>query len=435
MVARGVRSADWSPDEADFALVRVVPGGHQVEYPIGRVLARGAGMGDLRLSPDGRHLAVARHPTLGDDRGFVEILDRQGRAVATSETFGSLEGLAWAPGGGEVWFTAVGVGVKNSLQVLDLEGAERSLLQTIGRLVLHDVAPDGRLLVSRSVLRAEILFQRADQPGVVDLSWLDVSGAAALSPRGDTILFYEGGEGGGPDYTAFTRSTDGGSPPMRLGEGRALDLSPDGRWALVVPVTRPERLVLLPTGPGEARTIQGPGGMVAHDAGGWLPDGQTLFITGRDADGRRATWLVDEEGGVPHRLSLPEGRFLTRSTFSPDGAEFVARCPSPDPRPCRYPRAEGSPRPVPGAEAGWEAIRWGPQGRIYFRDRPGVGAAPSLRRVDPATGEVEVLARLAPADPTGVLTVYRVLVTPDGGAWAFNVIRRQSDLFIATLGL
>ena len=431
MVARNVRAADWTANGATFALARELKEGYQLEYPVGRPLRRVPSLTALRLSPDGEHLAFSQHPTLGDDRGFVVIVDRTGRALATSATFGSLEGLAWSPQGDEVWFTAAGVGVKNSLRALGLDGRERVLLESIGRLVLHDVAADGRLLISRSTLRAEILFQRAGEPDVVDLSWLDVSAVAALSPDGDTILFYEGGEGGGPDYTTFVRRTDG-STPLRLGDGRAFDLSPDGRWALVIPVTRPDRILLLPTGAGETRQIRGPGGMVRHDAAGWLPDGETLFVTGRDETDRRSSWLIDVEGGRPRRLPLPEGRSLTRDTFSPDGSVFVEGCPVPDRHPCLYAVAGGSPRRLAGAETGWEAIGWDRQGRVFFRDRPGVGMPVSLHRLDPATGSGELITQLSPRDPTGVFSVYRVFVTPDAGAWVFNIIRRQSDLFIAT---
>ncbi|MCG6924682.1 MAG: winged helix-turn-helix domain-containing protein [Acidobacteria bacterium] len=431
MVARGVRAADWTARGSAFALARELKEGYQLEYPIGHSLLRVPSVGALRLSPDGEHLAFSQHPTLADDRGFAMIVDREGSVLARSATFGSLEGLAWSPRGDEVWFTAAGLGVKNSLRALGLDGRERMLLESIGRLVLHDVAPDGRLLISRSTLRAEISFQRAGEPDVVDLSWLDVSAVAALSPDGDTVLFYEGGEGGGPDYTTFTRRTDG-SRPVRLGDGRAFDLSPDGRWAAVIPVTSPDRVLLLPTGAGEPRQIRGPGGMVTHDAAGWLSDGETLFVTGRDGNDRRSTWLVDMQGRQPRRLPLPEGRYLTRNTFSPDGTVFVAGCPPPDRNPCLYPVAGGSPRRIPGAGASWTAIGWDRQGRVFFRDRPGLGRTVNLHRLDPGTGSGEVITPLTPPDPTGIFSLYRAFVTPDASAWAFNVIRRQSDLFIAT---
>jgi hypothetical protein len=106
----------------------------------------------LRLSPDGRYLAIAYHPTLEDDRGLVVILDREGRRVASTREWASLDGLAWAKGGREVWFTASEVGADNSLRALDTDGRVRSVLAGTGRLVLHDVASDRRMLLERTTL-------------------------------------------------------------------------------------------------------------------------------------------------------------------------------------------------------------------------------------------------------------------------------------------
>ena len=52
--------------------------------------------------------------------------------------------------------------------------------------------------------------------------------SVALSADGKTLLFYESGEGGGERYSIYVRPTDGGLP-VRLGEGRAMSLSPDGK--------------------------------------------------------------------------------------------------------------------------------------------------------------------------------------------------------------
>ena len=106
------------------------------------------------------------------------------------------------------------------------------VLASTGRLVLHDTAPDGRVLLERATVRSEIVYRRAGESEDRDLSWLDYSAVAGISPSGDTVLFYESGEGGGPEYSTFLRNSDG-SPPVRVGAGRALDLSPDGQLRAV----------------------------------------------------------------------------------------------------------------------------------------------------------------------------------------------------------
>jgi DNA-binding winged helix-turn-helix (wHTH) protein/WD40 repeat protein len=428
-VLEPVVAADWAPDGTGFAVARDTESSFRIELPIGHVLEETpVRPSRLRLSPDGRHLAIAFHPTLDDDRGLVVVLDREGRRVAATPEWASLDGLAWAPHGREVWFTASEVGADNSLRALSLDGRVRTVLSGMGRLVLHDAAPDGRVLLERAALRCEVLFHRAGEVKDRDLSWLDFSAVEAISPDGKTVLFFESGQGGGPGYATFLRRTDG-SPPVRVGSGRALGLSPDGSWVLSVSVSHPDHLDLTPTGPGENRTIRLPG-VVAHEEGGFVGDGRRIFATGRDGQAKRATWLTDLDGTAPQRLPLPEGRILRQNTFSPDGSRFVASCPDSG-LPCFYDTAAGNPTPVPGVQKGWGTVGFDARGRLYFRDRT-KRVPERLIRLDPASGHATPIADLAPSDRAGVLAVLGVHVAANGEAWAYSVMRRLSDLHVVT---
>ena len=424
-----ILAADWNADGRDFAVARLEANHFRIEFPAGRVLAETTTRpGRLRISPDARHIALTEHPVLNDDRGLVVILDRTGRRVAATPEWASLEGLAWSPGGSEVLFTASEAGADNSLRGLSLEGQLRVVLSSTGRLVLHDLASDGRVLLERATVRSEIVFRRAGESEDRDLSWLDYSAVAGISPSGDTVLFYESGEGGGPEYTTFLRHTDG-SPPVRVGLGRALDVSPDGRLVLSVDIRDPKALDLTPTGPGETRKIRIPE-FVAHDDAGFLADSRRIFVTGRDDSGRRATWLTDVDGKDPRTLPLPEGRFLRQSTFSSDGSRFVAACPEGGAS-CRYDTAAGRPTPIPGTEKGWMAVGIDTRGRLYYRTRKPV-QSDRLLRLDPATGRATPLAELVPRDRAGAFGVLDVTVAANGEAWAYTLLRRLSDLHVVT---
>jgi DNA-binding winged helix-turn-helix (wHTH) protein len=425
-VLKGVLAADWAGDGADFAVVRDAKDGLRIELPVGRVLGPVARVSRVRVSPDGRHVAIAEHPTLDDDRGLVAILDRDGRRVARTGEWASLDGIAWAPGGREVWLTASAVGADNAVHALSLDGRVRPVLAGMGRLVLHDVAPDGRALLERATLRSEVLYRRAGEDEDEDLSWLDFSAVEGLSPDGGTILFYESGQGGGPGYSTFLRKTDG-TPPVRVGSGRALGLSPDGAWVLSVSLGQPDHLDLTPTGPGETRRIELPG-VVAHEEAGFVGDGRRVFVTGRDAQGRRGTWLVALDGSAPRRLPLPEGRILLQNTFTPDGSRFVASCPEGG-LPCFYDTVAGRPVPVPGVEKGWSPVGFDQRGRLYLRDSSR-RMPERLLRLDPATGRATPLGELAPRDRVGATGVLGVHVAASGDAWAYSVMRRLSDLHV-----
>jgi hypothetical protein len=427
-VLKGVVAADWAQDGSDFATVRSGKDGYQLEFPAGKVVARVTHVSRLRLSPDGRHLAVAEHPILGDDRGLVTILDRSGRRVAATPEWASLDGIAWSADGREVWLTASAVGADNALHALSLDGRVRPLMSGMGRLVLHDVAPDGRVLLERATLRTEMLFRRAGEAEDRDLSWLDFSSPQGLTPDGGTVLFYESGQGGGADYSTFLRRTDG-SLPVRIGAGRALDLSPDGKWVLSVSLSKPDSVELAPTGPGESRRIRVPG-LVAHEAAGFVAGPDRVFLTGRDASGRRSTFIMDVAGGEPRRLPLPEGEILMRNTFSPDGGRFVAPCPE-LPQPCLYDTVAGRPAPVPGTQKGWMTVGFDARGRLYFRDRSR-RLPETLWRLDLATGRATAVSEIAPRDRAGVLAIPDLRVSADGAAWTYNVMRRLSELHLVT---
>jgi len=428
-VLKDVAAADWTADGRDFAVARSEAERFKIEFPPGRVLAETAARPSrLRISPDARYVAFTEHPTLNDDRGLVTVVDREGRRVAATPEWASLDGLAWAPGGREVWFTAAEAGADNALRSLALDGRVRLVLASTGRLVLHDTAADGRVLLERATLRSEIVFRRAADGEDRDLSWLDFSAVVGISPDGDTLLFFESGEGGGPEYTTFLRRTDG-SPPVRLGAGRALDLSPDGRSVLTVDVRNASGLDLTPTGPGEIRKIR-VAGLAAHEDAGFLADSRRIFVTGRDASGRRATWLTDVDGKDPRALPLPEGLILRQNTFSQDGTRFVASCPDSD-AVCFYDTVAGRPVPVPGAQKGWMAVGIDTRGRHYYRNRA-AGKLETLLRLEPATGRVTTLAELAPRDRAGAFGVLDVSVAANGEAWAYTFLRRLSDLHVVT---
>jgi hypothetical protein len=58
-------------------------------------------------------------------------------------------GLAWAPSGDEIWFTATATGLSRSLRGVNLSGKLRELLTAPGTLTLHDTSAGGRALSPR----------------------------------------------------------------------------------------------------------------------------------------------------------------------------------------------------------------------------------------------------------------------------------------------
>lgn len=423
-ILSGVYAADWCRDGGAFAVARDTNAGMVIEYPVGHRIARATNPWFLRVSPDGTHVAFINYVMLGDDRGSVVILDRDGKTVTRSSAWGSLEGLAWSARGDEVYFTAARSGIDSELQALDFSGRERLLLPSSGRLVIHDVAPDGRLLLERGSLRQETRFGRDGEPER-DLSWFDATSVVALSPDAKMALLVESGEAGGPDYVAYLRPTDG-SPAVRLGSGQPVDISPDGRTVLAIPVAKPDHLDLLPVGAGETRAIQFEG-IARYTWAGFFPAGDRILFVGQ-AEGRAArVWLGELGGGRPRPVG-PEGLEPARNLLSPDGRLVAMRCADESDSVCLFPTEGGDPKPLPGS-LGVFPLGWDGSGKDLFVREGGRSLPGRVSRIDVATGRKVPVREVSPPDTVGVGGV-QVTMARDGKAYAYWYTRRLSELYV-----
>lgn len=423
--------ADWIPGGERLAVVRSIPGGRRLEMPIGKLVAETRGwFSHPRVSPSGDAVAFLEHPIPGDNGGSVEISDARGKRTL-SGGWKAVWGLAYSPRGDEVLFSASERETARSIWAVDLEGKRRLVASLPLRMTLHDVAPDGTTLLTHDLLRRSTFVVAPGETRERDLSWLDYSNAKDLSDDGRTLLFSEDGEGGGATYSVYTRGTDG-SPAVRLGDGKATALSPDGRWALAIRVEpdQTHRLVAHPTGPGERRLLPS-GPLTRLDWATFLPDGKRVLAAGAEKGQPVRLYLQDFEGGAPPRAIGGDGVSAVYGAIavSPDGV--LAAAPGREDRIWLYRLDGAAPTPLPGAEPREVPIRFSPDGRFVYvfqpRDLP-----TWIVRIDRTTGARERWKEIQPPDPAGVLGITRVRMTPDGRAYAYTFSRILSDLFVAS---
>src|SRR5262249_17883590 len=153
-------------------------------------------IGELRVAPGGDFVAFIEHPFQTDASGEIAVVDRQGKKRSLSPGWLRVHGLAWSSSGKEIWFTATKTGYARALHAADLEGHERVVLKVPGNLMIHDVAPDGRILLAQDSVRREMRARRPDEAAERDLSWLDYSVPRDISRDGTRVLFHEPGDGG-----------------------------------------------------------------------------------------------------------------------------------------------------------------------------------------------------------------------------------------------
>ena len=94
-----------------------------VTVPAGKVLYETAGwISHPRVSLLADEVAFLDHPVVGDDGGFVAIVNNSGKRKTISGEFASIYGLCWSPGGREVWFTGASVGNNRALRAATRSG-------------------------------------------------------------------------------------------------------------------------------------------------------------------------------------------------------------------------------------------------------------------------------------------------------------------------
>ena len=415
--------ADWSPDGANLAVVRELAGRIQLEYPIGKVLCQADGwISHVRVSPDGKYVGFLDHPLLGDDAGYVAVVDSSGKKQHLGEKWGSVQGLAWTPDGKEIWSTGATVGFGRYLNAADLSGHTRLVTRVPGMLTLHDIWHDGRVLLGRDTPREGIISTAAGEHER-DLSWFDFSTLADFSADGGTALFTETGEGGGTTYGVYLRKTDG-SPAIRLGDGYALALSPDQNWVASSPIGAQSPLIFLPTGAGAPRPLP-PDGM-DHVAASYTPDGKRVVFIGSEPGHGARLFVQDVTGGKPRAIS-PEGIFATSFSISPEGKWAAAE--GPDHKGYLYPVEGGDAMEFPGYEEGEWVVAWDPDGKSIFLYNYHLMPA-QIYRLELSSGRRTPFKQLLPSDPAGIDHLAPILMSHDGKKFAYGYGRFLSDIYL-----
>ena len=422
-----VREAEWSPDGMTLATIRVTNSEDLLEYPIGTILHRAPGyLSDVRVSPDGNHVAFFEHPVRYDDRGFVKIWDRGGSVRVLAGEYWGMEGLAWRPDGQAVLFSAA-AGTNGLYQVHEVStspgSTARPVMPSPVNMIMLDVRRDGRWLVLSTENRFSIRVRRPGAIKEIDLPWMDAEWVPRLNADGTLVMFTDGNQSAGGNYAVALRKTDG-SPPLRLGEGNGIDLSPDGKYALAYLFSPTPRIVVYATGAGEPRTVDTAPIENAQPIK-WFPDSRRIVICGNEKSKPARCFSKDVAGG-PLTPLTPEG-YTQPGPFSPDGSVMVVQ--SADGTGHLLSLKDGALRRFNGLTGNDGVFAWTPDGRGLF-----VGASVDMRvdRLDLTTGQRTPAMQFELAGLPGIKGgggVGGISITPDGRGYAYYYISMPSRLF------
>jgi eukaryotic-like serine/threonine-protein kinase len=422
-VERNVMSADWAPGTDRLAIVHAVDGTNRLEFPIGTVVLTTSGwLSGVRISPRGDRIAFIEHPVRNDNRGSIKLTDLAGHVQTLSGEWTNVGGIAWHPSG-DIWFTAARDGAPKSLWAVHPLGSFRPVTQIAGAMTLRDISADGSVLVSRDTTLLELAAVIEGKQR--NLTWLDWSRVADLSPDGTVVLFDEEGVAAGPEYAIYVHHLGEGST-MRVGEGTAMALSPDGKAVLAGGTRDRTRLRLLPLGHGAVRDLPSTG--LEYQWVRFFPDGSRLLALASEPGQPLRLYVLAINGGKPIPVTPPT---VTRTAaVSPDGKQIALLTASG--KFMIYPAEGGLGREVP-TEGVIGPLLWSADDWIYVQHLGAYTQIPThLSRFHLASGRLEPWTDIRPADTLGVNAITKVMVSQNARTVVFNYRRALSELFVAT---
>ena len=405
----------------------------RLEWPFGHVVARTRDvLRSVRLHGD--RLAYFHEQGETFEDGFVSVMDRAG----TSRDLALIRGftaMAWGPGGREIWVSTFNDG-QSQLVSVDLAGRTRTLLSHAGRLDLQDVDSRGRALVVVNSYQRQVFARARGSSRDEDLTWLDAQAAVGITDDGRTALLAHLGQWNDCEGRVYLRPLDGG-PAQDLGETtRIPTLSGDGKWVVAYTNEPVFALKLIPTGPGVPRVVPIPA-FAAYDSQVIiLGDGRHGVIWGRPEGKPRSLFSIDLETGEFKQIA-PDGagRFFLQNLVSPDGGWIAfqqqGRPGAPDgEQSAGYARTDGTDAaPIHGLGRGDTISGWyRGSGAIVVFDRNVIPAP--VDALELKTGKRTPLLKLLPPDPVGISGIQGLKMSPDGSAYAYNVVRQLSELYL-----
>jgi hypothetical protein len=309
-----------------------------------------------------------------------------------------------------------------------LDGQQRVVARFPGRLALFDIAADGRMLFSSDTGRMGI---RTLPPGASeerDASILDAAELRGISQDGGVLLANTSGESGGPKGSIYLRRLDG-SAPVRLGDGAAFALSPDGKWVTGYSSrdVAIRRFILMPTGPGETLDITIPA--LARNRGvivGWLAGDDQYLVGGvlpSEKSWRFFSWNRTTQALRPLTPEVPDAFPMV----SPDRRQFMTQCGEREW--CVFSSEGGGRMAISGLTPHDRPVGWRADNRsVYVMTHHDQNGMLPVSIIDLQTGKRTPWKELHP--PMAVDEVANPFITPDGRAYAYNYTYVRSQLYL-----
>ena len=348
-------------------------------------------------------------------------MDSSGASHRVSEGWASEGGLAWSPDGREIWFTASRTGVNRALYAATRSGSVRLVASIPGTMTLHDISPQGQVVLSRDALREVMSLGNIGQEQEKDVSWFDWSQPDDMSRDGRYLLFTEGGEGGGREYGVYVRDLSTGAT-TKLSDGEGFAFLPDSKSVLTMLPRENTHLTIVPVGAGQPRVIEGHG--FAYQWAQIFPDGRKLLVSG-SVPGRGAGLYTQSVDGGP-LTPLNPAISLECYRISPDGTRIAGA--NRNRKIVLVSTTGGAPENLP-VDTMAAPVKWSDDStRLLIRSEDAQGS-PLLEWVDIRSGKITPWHRLKRRDEEKG-NIGMTIISQDEKTYVYAYQRWLSELFV-----
>jgi WD40 repeat protein len=351
-----------------------------------------------------------------DDGGYVRTVDKQGHLTSLTHKWSSAAGLAWAPSGKEIWFSASQAGSTRAVYAVSTSNRLRKVSNSPFSLHLFDIARDGRALIALDDMRMSMTAQFAGDRTPRDVSHLDSSHVDAIARDGRFILFTEGSSAVGEHYAAFTLDRES-HRAVRVAPGRGLALSPDSKSALIIDPEDRSALTLTTLATGASRRISGGG--FEYQWAKFLPDGNNLLVGGAYPLEPLTICRQRLNGGT--LVSLANAPYMDYVEVSPDGSKLAGVIGN-QLRVFNMQSHQSQPV-LPGERAA--PVAWSEDGVNLYVATLG-GKPDCILRVNLGSGQREIWKTIGGSG----LRLTSVVAAPEAGAFAYSTEFFLSRLYL-----
>lgn len=417
-LAENVFVADWSPDGKQLAIVREIGSESVLEFPVGRVIYRSQGwITCVRVSRDGRDVALFEHPARDDDGGFVRIVSANRTTRILTPEWSSADGLAWSPSGREIWFTASKAGLNRNLYTVSRNGTVRKISNQPSSLRLLDVSSNGRALLA--IDDARMILKTAVSGKESEISEFDFSHIDDMTQDGKTLLFTESGDAGGLHYAAYVYDRSSRTA-KRFGSGRALSLSSDGQQALTVDPQDRTALTITKLGSGHAARVPASGFKYQ-----WAKFSQTGDLLVGGAYPGQPLMIAYQNIATGTLAPLADAPYLDSVAISPDGTKIAGRVT--DTTEIFDLSTKTVQRLPPGVHG--TPVAWSANGNSLFL-LTSDHSVYSIVEFSTATAQITSWKTIAPQDAATFMGLAGIAAAPNSDAYAYSAHLTLSRLYV-----